>query len=130
MGTSGVARGTAPLATTAPAGVATVGVCETAALTGATVVGVWATTASTGATVGGAFNLVNLDGVSASVPFSTGPWGATSAWPYSDVAGHGATARIRNFPTETDYRHHRHDGSQGRHRSHRPGWSRRSRRSR
>ena len=56
-------------------------------------------TTPTGATVGGAFNLVNLDGVAASVPFSTGPWGATSAWPYSDVAGHGATARIRNFPT-------------------------------
>jgi hypothetical protein len=60
-------------------------------------------TTPTGATVGGAFNLVNLDGVSASVPFSTGPWGATSAWPYSDVAGHGATARIRNFPTAADY---------------------------
>jgi hypothetical protein len=36
-------------------------------------------TTPTGATVGGAFNLVNLDGISASVPFSTGPWGATSA---------------------------------------------------
>ncbi len=78
-------------------------------------------TTPTGATVGGAFNLVNLDGVSASVPFSTGPWGATSAWPYSDVAGHGATARIRNFPSAHDYRHHRHDGSDGRYRSHRPG---------
>jgi hypothetical protein len=60
-------------------------------------------TTPTGATVGGAFNLVNRDGVSASVPFSTGPWGATSAWPYSDVAGHGATARIRDFPTAADY---------------------------
>ena len=60
-------------------------------------------TTPTGATVGGAFNLVNLDGVSASVPFSTGPWGATSAWPYSDLAGHGATARIRDFPTAADY---------------------------
>lgn len=60
-------------------------------------------TTPTGATVGGAFNLVNLDGVSASVPFSTGPWGGTSAWPYSDVAGHGATARIRDFPTAADY---------------------------
>jgi hypothetical protein len=87
-------------------------------------------TTPTGATVGGAFNLVNLDRVSASVPFSTGPWGATSAWPYSDLAGHGATARIRNFPTATDYRHHRHDGSKGRHRSHRPGWPRQSDRAR
>jgi hypothetical protein len=87
-------------------------------------------TTPTGATVGGAFNLVNLDRVSASVPFSTGPWGATSAWPYSDLAGHGATARIRNFPTATDYRHHRHDGSKGRHRSHRPGWPRQSYRAR
>ena len=78
-------------------------------------------TTPTGATVGGAFNLVNLDGISASVPFSTGPWGGTSAWPYSDVAGHGATARIRNFPTAADYHRHRHDGSDGRHRSHRPG---------
>jgi hypothetical protein len=60
-------------------------------------------TTPTGATVGGAFNLVNRDGISASVPFSTGPWGATSAWPYSDVAGHGATARIRDFPTAADY---------------------------
>jgi hypothetical protein len=60
-------------------------------------------TTPTGATVGGAFNLVNQDGVSASVPFSTGPWGGTSAWPYSDVAGHGATARIRDFPTAADY---------------------------
>jgi hypothetical protein len=60
-------------------------------------------TTPTGATVGGAFNLVNLDGVSASVPFSTGPWGGSSAWPYSDVAGHGATARIRDFPTAADY---------------------------
>jgi hypothetical protein len=87
-------------------------------------------TTPTGATVGGAFNLVNLDRVSASVPFSTGPWGATSAWPYSDLAGHGATARIRNFPTATDYRHHRHDGSKGRHRSHWPGWPRQSHRAR
>jgi hypothetical protein len=85
-------------------------------------------TTPTGATVGGAFNLVNLDGVSASVPFSTGPWGGTSAWPYSDVAGHGATARTKNFPTAADYRHHRHDGWHGGHRSHRPGWSGRSRR--
>lgn len=74
-------------------------------------------TTPTGATVGGAFNLVNLDGVSASVPFSTGPWGATSAWPYSDLAGHGATARIRDFPTAADYRPARHDGPGGRHRS-------------
>ena len=74
-------------------------------------------TTPTGATVGGAFNLVNLDGVSASVPFSTGPWGATSAWPYSDLAGHGATARIRDFPTAADHRHARHDGPGGRHRS-------------
>jgi hypothetical protein len=56
----------------------------------------------TGATVGGAFNLVNNDGVSASVPYSTGPWGATSAWPYSDLAGHGATARRRDFPTQAE----------------------------
>jgi hypothetical protein len=60
-------------------------------------------TTPTGATVGGAFNLVNLDGVSASVPFSTGPWGATSAWPYSDLAGHGATARVADFPTAADF---------------------------
>jgi hypothetical protein len=60
-------------------------------------------TTPTGATVGGAFNLINNDGVSASVPFSTGPWGGTSAWPYSDVAGHGATARIRDFPVASDY---------------------------
>jgi hypothetical protein len=73
-------------------------------------------TTPTGATVGGAFNLVNLDGVSASVPFSTGPWGATSAWPYSDLAGHGATARIRNFPTAADYPPPRHHGPGGRHR--------------
>jgi hypothetical protein len=78
-------------------------------------------TTPTGATVGGAFNLVNMDGVSASVPFSTGPWGATSAWPYSDVAGHGATARVREFPTAADYGR-RCDGSEGRH------WSRRPRR--
>ena len=74
-------------------------------------------TTPTGATVGGAFNLVNLDGVSASVPFSTGPWGGTSAWPYSDLAGHGATARIRDFPTASDYPPGRHHGPGGRHRS-------------
>jgi hypothetical protein len=74
-------------------------------------------TTPTGATVGGAFNLVNLDGVSASVPFSTGPWGGTSAWPYSDLAGHGATARIRDFPTAADYPPARHHGPGGRHRS-------------
>ena len=74
-------------------------------------------TTPTGATVGGAFNLVNLDGVSASVPFSTGPWGGTSAWPYSDLAGHGATARIRDFPTATVCRPARHDGPGGQHRS-------------
>jgi hypothetical protein len=74
-------------------------------------------TTPTGATVGGAFNLVNLDGVSASVPFSVGPWGATSAWPYSDLAGHGATARIRDFPTAADYPPGRHHGPGGRHRS-------------
>jgi hypothetical protein len=73
-------------------------------------------TTPTGATVGGAFNLVNTDGVSASVPFSTGPWGGTSAWPYSDLAGHGATARIRYFPTAADYPPARHDGHGGRHR--------------
>ena len=55
-------------------------------------------TTPTGATVGGAFNLVNNDGASASVPFSVGPWGATSAWPYSDLAGHGATARVAYSP--------------------------------
>ncbi len=60
-------------------------------------------TTPTGATVGGSFNIINQDGVSASVPFSTGPWGATSAWPYSDVAGHGATARVRDYPTPADY---------------------------
>jgi hypothetical protein len=61
-------------------------------------------TTPTGATVGGAFNLVNNDGVSATVPFSVGPWGATSAWPYSDMAGLGATARRRDFPTAADCR--------------------------
>ena len=59
-------------------------------------------TTPTGATVGGAFNLVNNDGASASVPFSVGPWGATSAWPYSDLAGHGATARVAYFPTRSE----------------------------
>lgn len=59
-------------------------------------------TTPTGATVGGAFNLVNNDGASASVPFSVGPWGATSAWPYSDLAGHGATARVAYFPTRRE----------------------------
>jgi len=59
-------------------------------------------TTATGATIGGAFNMVNRDGVSASVPNSTGPWGATSAWPYSDLAGHGATARVADFPSKSD----------------------------
>ena len=73
-------------------------------------------TTPTGATVGGAFNLVNQDGVSSTIPFSVGPWGATSAWPYSDVAGHGTTARIRDFPTAADHRPARHHGPGGRHR--------------
>lgn len=83
-------------------------------------------TTPTGATVGGAFNLINLDGVSASVPFSTGPWGATSAWPYSDLAGHGVTARISNFPTAADFpppRRRDHHGHRGHHR----GWGNRGR---
>jgi hypothetical protein len=60
-------------------------------------------TTASGATIGGAFNLVNKDGVAASVPNTVGPWGATSAWPYSDLAGHGATARVADFPSKLDY---------------------------
>jgi hypothetical protein len=33
---------------------------------------------------------------------SVGPWGATSAWPYSDVAGHANTARLTSFPSAVD----------------------------
>lgn len=60
-------------------------------------------TTGSGATIGGAFNIVNRDGVSASVPNSVGPWGATSAWPYSDLAGHGVTARVADFPSRSDW---------------------------
>ena len=59
-------------------------------------------TTPTGTTVGGVFNLVNKDGVSSTTPMSVGPWGATSAWPYSDVAGHANTARLTSFPSTTD----------------------------
>src|SRR4051795_8521362 len=59
-------------------------------------------TTPTGTTVGGVFNLVDRDGVSSTTPFSTGPWGATSAWPYSDVAGHANTVRLTSFPSTTD----------------------------
>src|SRR4051794_966499 len=59
-------------------------------------------TTPTGTTVGGVFNLVNKNGVASTTPFSVGPWGATSAWPYSDVAGHANTARMTSFPTTVD----------------------------
>jgi hypothetical protein len=60
-------------------------------------------TTASGGTIGGAFNIVNNDGVSASVPNTTGPANATSAWPYSDLAGHGATGRVADFPSKLDY---------------------------
>src|SRR4051794_17559511 len=59
-------------------------------------------TTPSGTTVGGAWNLVNRNGVSSTTPFSVGPWAATSAWPYSDVAGHANTARMTSFPTTVD----------------------------
>jgi hypothetical protein len=58
-------------------------------------------TTLSGGTIGGAFNMVNNDGVAATTPNTVGPANATSAWPYSDVAGHAVTARERDYPVQT-----------------------------